>query len=227
MRPRAALALIAVVPFVAIAQEPDAANAPPGPARWSLGAGVTLFSTFTGTGAATIIDSLGLVRATAPVATASLERRLSDRSWLVIGVFGGVEQGRSDPPEVGLSFTRDDSRWLSLTGGLRRVLSRAGAPVDVSVLVLAEAGVGDDEWRYVSDGTESNAQISWWSAGGSLGLAVERALTAGLSLRVASPLVVASWSSAELDQDGAATRDGSGFRAGALIAPRLELRLAF
>jgi hypothetical protein len=66
-----------------------------------------------------------------------------------------------------------------------------------------------------------------WGVGLTLGLAVERELTSGLSLRVATPLVGASWSRSTLDSsaDGLTTSEGGG--ASLILAPSLELRLAF
>ncbi len=84
-------------------------------------------------------------------------------------------------------FTRDDALSFYLTAGMRRILTRAGAPVDVSVLVLAEAGVVDADQRFVYLGSETRQDVTSWLAGAGAGVAVDRELTGGLSLRVASP----------------------------------------
>jgi hypothetical protein len=222
MRPRAVLAAIAALvfaPALALAQEP----VPPTGGDWSLGAGVTFFTTFTAT--ATIgfplINELNM-----PAADASLERRISPRTWLVLGVFGAVTQQQMDPP-FGSSRTQQEERWLTFTGGVRRVLTAPGAPVDFSLLFLAQAGYADIDVRFVGGGVEERAQATGWSAGGRMDLAIDRVLTGGLSLRIASPILTGSWNELAIEEEGVPDRDGDGFTVGALIAPRLELRLAF
>jgi hypothetical protein len=79
----------------------------------------------------------------------------------------------------------------------------------------------------VATSTPESRRGESYGVGLTLGLAVERELTSGLSLRVATPLVGASWSTGtfESSTSGRSTRDGGG--ATLLLAPSLELRLAF
>jgi hypothetical protein len=60
-----------------------------------------------------------------------------------------------------------------------------------------------------------------------VGLAVERKLRDGLSLRVATPLFGVSWDRSRDEVPGAAPLRGSSVFASVLLAPRLELRMAF
>ncbi len=162
-----------------------------------------------------------------PVVTASLERRFSSRTWLVLGVAGAAAQRRADLAANAYGFTREDSRSLYLTTGIRRVLTRAGAPVDVSVLVLASAGVADADERYASQGTETAADVTSWLAGAGAGVAIDREITGGVSLRIASPLLGITYARDRVAVAGEPSRTGTTFSASALLAPRLELRLAF
>jgi hypothetical protein len=99
--------------------------------------------------------------------------------------------------------------------------------VEVSLLLLAEAGVADADVHFVGGATEQRQDATAWVAGVNAGIAVDRVLAGGLSLRVASPLLGASYTWERLDEPGQPRREGSGLHASALLAPRLELRLAF
>lgn len=225
------LAALLVAPLLAAAQEaPSAATSPastqpsaaaPTP-QWSFGGGIS-YVVYSGP------VSLGTTSALfVPAASASLERRLSDRTWLVAGVFGSVQRYRADVPTGSVGTTRDDARTLSLTGGVRRVLTRSGAIVQVSLVALGEAEIGDGERNYVNySGPSVASDATSWSVGANAGLALDRELTDGVSLRVASPLLGASYNWTMVDQVGAPRRQGSGFYVNALLAPRLELRMAF
>jgi hypothetical protein len=54
-----------------------------------------------------------------------------------------------------------------------------------------------------------------------------RELTGGLSLRVATPLVGVAYEESRTEVEGQPRRSGTDFSVRALLAPRLELRLAF
>jgi hypothetical protein len=163
-----------------------------------------------------------------PAVSASLERRLSDRTWLVVGGNGTMQRFREDEAISSYSYPRDDSRYLAVTGGVRRILTRPGAVVQVSLVALGMAGVVDLDRRYVDyyGVSTSTAETSWY-AGANAGIALDRELTDGLSLRVASPLLDATYSWSRRDVTGAARQHSSGLSVSALLAPRLELRLAF
>jgi hypothetical protein len=167
-----------------------------------------------------------------PTVTASLERRMSPRSWLVLGVAGAVWRDRQDVPSGSSGYGRNDLRELTVTAGVRRPVTRAGAPVEVSVVVAAQGGIYDAEQRidqrYTPATTTSTTQdLTAWFAGAQAGLAIERALTDGLSVRVASPLLQGRYSRGSVRQAGQPDAHSSSARVTATLAPTLELRLQF
>ncbi len=212
------------------------AAAPSAPA-WSIGAGVGFSSAFlVGTPSfPSPLTGVYLAPPMVPVAAASLERRISGRSWLVLGVSGSFAHESQDVPPDRAGVKKSDSYALALSAGVRRVLTPAGAPVDVSILALAQAGAT----RWKGDAAEYDYGVSpvavvdtsvdeWgWRAGGSLGLAVDRTLTGSLSLRLSTPLVGAWYTRTTTKATGHPTLDGDEVAASFVIAPSLELRLAF
>lgn len=96
MRFHAALAALVAAPFVAVAQVPAASSsdATLRDQGWSFGGGVAFewfalpVSSFGGTSG--LISSSAII----PAVGASLERRLSGRTWLALGV---VRSGRAEP----------------------------------------------------------------------------------------------------------------------------------
>jgi hypothetical protein len=225
MRPRAALAALVFVPFLAVAQDSTPEATRPG-ADWSFGTGIS-FDVFTFPTPPLVLGAISSSSTSVPFVTASLERRLSGRTWLVVGVAGIVTRSRADVPAGGVGFARDDARQFYVTGGARRTVTRAGAPVEVSALFLAEAGVIDADQHSVVFTTDTRQEVTSWLAGANVGIAVDRELTGGLSLRVASPLLGARYYSSRLQEPGQPDTTGSGVSVRALLAPRLELRLAF
>lgn len=235
MRP---IALFALLPLAAFAQPstPEPAASPPAPAaaasapegaRWSIGFGI--FS-----GSETLVTPIYLSYSTpqVPGVTASLERRLSDPTWLVVGVNGAIGRYDQDLPGGDAGLSRYDVNQLTVAGGLRYLLTSAGGLVDVSALALAEAGIVDseiDRFEYVAlpGVTETTYDSTGWLVGANLGIAVDRELTGGLSLRIATPLLGATYTSTRTRVSGQATLEGQDFSIRAQIAPRLELRLAF
>lgn len=245
MRP---VVLAALLPLAAFAQtstpEPAASPAAPvasaaaesaGPAGWSLGAGVG-FQMFGSPGyLSTTLGGLLLPPPEAPTAVASLERRLSGRSWLVVGVDGSYAHDRQDLPPQSTGVTKSDRWSLAVSAGVRHALTSAGAPVDVSIDVLASAGA--TRWKGDADylafgGTgytvaSGSFDQSAWRAGASFGVAVDRELTGALSLRVATPVASVRYTRTKTKVSGQPTQDGEDVGVGLALAPRLELRLAF
>jgi hypothetical protein len=228
MRLTAALAVLVLAPLSAFASEttPTPTNNPvPAEAGWSLGAGLSsgdLIFPFRSGLSPVFLTSSTFV----PVVAASLERRLSTRTWLALGVSGTFARARADVPPGSFGFAKDDARQAYLTAGLRQVLTAPGAPVDVSVLVSAQGGVARADQHLVS-GSEVEQKLSAWLAGADLGIAVDRELTGGLSLRVATPLVGVAYEESRTEVEGQPRRSGTDFSVRAILAPRLELRLAF
>jgi hypothetical protein len=212
MRALALLTLV-VCPLSTLAEEEAA------PPRWSLGAGVTavIYSSCSGA------DGLVCPTSESPGATASLERRLSDRRWLVVSVDGTVREGHQDRVPGGAGGYRTSFRQANLGVGLRQVLTGRGARVDVSLLALAQGGYDQTESRFEGSPAQRS---SAWLCGASVGLALDRELTSGLSVRVATPLAGAWWQQSRQRVSGTTSR-GHAFTASLYLAPRLELRLAF
>jgi hypothetical protein len=214
-------------PATALAAAPPAAPAaePVGP--WSLGAGIGYVAYGPGFVAGFAARPFGGSQLPS-VATvqASLERAVAPAWWLVLGAAGSIYQFSGEAPAGSYQSTRDDSSSASLSIGARRALTRPGAPVTVSTSLLLSAGYG----RYSEDlayPTPETRRGEAWGVGLTLGLAVERELTSGLSLRVATPLVGASWSRSTLDSSANGLSSSEGGGASLLLAPSLELRLAF
>jgi hypothetical protein len=209
---RALTALLLVLSPVAGLAEDEAA-----PPRWSLGAGIsTTYIRLTGSSG----GILGLSES--PSGVASLERRLSDSNWLVLGVDGTVGDEEQEL-SGGVGTARSEYRRVALDLGLRHVLTRRGAVVDVSVLALA---VGGYQAQHRTGWSVPDQDNSSWLLGGNVGLAVDRELTEGLSLRVATPIAGVAWERTLAEISGESLR-GHRLTAGVFLAPRLELRLAF
>lgn len=241
MRP---IALLALLPLAAFAQPSDPAPAAPAPAqvpaavaaapegaRWSMGFGI-----FSGSGTFGPLGYPylgGYYAPTVPGVTASLERRLSDPLWLVLGVNGSIGRYDQDLAQGDTGLTRYDVNQLAVEGGLRYLLTRAGGIVDVSAVALAEAGIVDaelDRVEYAGSITaldEVTYDSTGWLVGANVGVAVDRVLTGGLSVRIATQLVGATYLSTRTRITDSGTLDGEDFSVRAQIAPRLELRLAF
>jgi hypothetical protein len=218
--------LLLLAPLAANAQVPGEPSLEP-EARWSLGAGAVTFLVYSN-----LLSTGQWVLPTASAATASLERRIGSSAWLVLGVSGSLARVRTDQPPSGTwGVTSYDLVGASLLGGLRQVLTPPRAPVDVSLLVLANVGLANVEEHLFDGVAGSSAKVTAWSCGASIGLAIDRELARGITLRVATSLVGAEWSKANTDGAGLAAtflgNSGSDFSAGVEIAPRLELRVAF
>lgn len=212
---RLAIAVLLAVPLSALA---DAAPAEP---RWSLGAGITT------------PQSLAVQVATPSVAlhspgvTASVERRLFERTWLTAGVSAAWGSERHDPSPAAGAITRVDFRILSLSAGVRQPLTPRSAPVELSVLAEALAGHGSLDAQVNPGFFPAEQSASERYLAGQLGLALERELGSALSLRIASPLLGLTWRRSREEATGSPRRDGRTFSAGLALSPRLELRLAF
>jgi hypothetical protein len=231
------LAVTLLVPSLALAQPAPEAAAPvaagPAPieeATWSIGAGLS-FGGFVG-----MATSPPLGSSSSPLwspyygyeTTASIERRLAPRTWLVFGLAGGVNNLSYDPQPAGSGGPLDArKRVLTFTAGARQV-AWSRSRFEVSVLGLIGAGWNDSHSRYQqSTGAVTEMSDHAWMVGLSAGLAIEFELTQGLSLRLATPLLRTNWRSGSVSQGGGATSSGHEFQVFAALEPRLELRLAF
>ncbi len=233
------IALVALVPFAAFAQSPTPEPAapaaapppvsvsepvPPDRASWSLGAGIagTNVYVFTAGSAMLVIENR------TPSAIASLERRLSGGTWLVLGLDGSYDRRTTDNAAGTGVSTKDELLYGRLSAGVRHVVTPARAPVDVSFVALATAARTRLKSTTEFSGVETTNESEAWSVGAEGGIAIDRVLTGGLSVRVATPLVQASWGKATATPgDGGPEVKYDDVAVVAVIAPRLELRLAF
>jgi hypothetical protein len=228
MRRLASSALVAalLMPAVALAE-----GAPP-PA-WSIGGGVTL-SLF-GTGVSTTLGPAGVYttsfNASTPSVSASLERRSGKRTWFMFGLSGGTVRSEMDPPTSGTFYESTTEQRVTrafASVGLRRVITPVDAPVDFSIIGAVEGGFARvDETIIASSGGEVEATYRSRIIGVTGGIAVDRTLAGSLSLRIATPLVTASYASVTNAATGQPDRDGSAAGVDVVLAPRLELRIAF
>jgi hypothetical protein len=217
MRTLVLAALLALAPAApaARAAEPSEPVASP---RWSLGAGINF-----GFVAIPASFSGSSVLLSTPAASATLERAIGPRSWLVFDLSGAYDRSTEDSP----AFSSDPSeRTLGLllaSAGLRRIVTPEGAPVDVSVLMLGSVGFGTDS-EFVGSARE---EAQTWLLGATAGLAVDRTLTTNLSLRISTSILGVSWSQSEIERTGAPDSGGDELRVQLQLAPALQLRLLF
>jgi len=221
----------------ATAAAPVAAAPAEDPPRWTIGGGVGLTVGQVFLNPPAVISPLGVSSpsdTTIPVATFFVERRVGERTWLVFGAAGSVTRSYVDAPPASAfalnAVTKDESERGSLSVGLRRVVTRPGAIVDVSLQATVEGGYLHRQQELTTTAPTFSQQSTIRDEGRYAavtgGIAVERELTGGLGLRVSTPLVGASWS--KLDRkDDAGTRSGSSTSGFVTLSPRLELRLAF
>jgi hypothetical protein len=114
--------------------------------------------------------------------------------------------------------------------GIRRVVTREHAPVEVSVVALAEGGGGKREQTMdlSAFGQPSRgASQSLLVLGGSLGIAVERELLDSLAVRVAATFAQVQWARVRTSVSGFPTETTHSLSAAVSFVPRLELRLGF
>ena len=158
---RVLAALLLAVPLSALAQAaPPAAPAPAEP-EWSLGAGVSFDGLFRGFGPT---FATPLVSAFVPGVAASLERRLSARSWLVLGATASWRSNRQDVPAGAVGISRWEERQVRVALGVRHALAGPGAPVEVSLLALADAGYSSVDATLVQ-AASADQEASAWTAG--------------------------------------------------------------
>jgi hypothetical protein len=204
-------------------EAPAHVEVPPRPAearRWSLGAGVGFGVSQVSLG---VVPGPVLLGVTAPTASASLERELSPRSWLVLGANGMLAQLSIE----GAGPSYDENLVAAGASiGVRNVVTAPGAPVDLSTVLLAEGGLARAVVTPEPTSGAPRLQRSW-RIGASFGIAIDRELTPGLSLRVATPLVQGAYSDQRVEYVAAPPTRSSGFTVGVVVAPRLELRIAY
>lgn len=202
------------------------------PPLWSIGGGLTWGIVLGGSAVLTPSGAYpSSFDASIPSASASVERRLGERTWLAFGLAGGTSRAELDPPAPNTfyaSTTEQDVTRAFVSVGLRHVLTPAGAPVDFSILGAVEAGFARGDATVVEGGgEETDTTLRSRVVGLTGGIAVDRTLAGTLSLRIATPLVTASYAGVTETSSRAPDRDGSTAGVDVVLAPRLELRIAF
>jgi hypothetical protein len=227
------VALAAVVAFApaAVSAQTEQPSSPGRPAeaapRWTLGAGVSGFSQIVLVGSS---SSTSPLVTSVPLATAFVERRVGERSWLV---FGGDATASRDTVKTSSGYSAASESYVartSLSVGLRRLLTRPGAMVDVSLLATLGGGyirVHAQAEVEVEGGPRTEQDDTGAFANATAGVAVERALTDSLALRISTPLVELYVSRREREYYDGASQEYASAGLSVAIAPRLELRVAF
>lgn len=204
----------------------ESSAAAPAPS-WSIGAGLGL-TYFAGP---TLLSSAQSVwqfpTLATPQVTTSLERALSARTWLIADVAASFHNYRGEG-----SASAQSIRYSSIFAdvGVRRVLTPASGPVEVSALALLIGGYGRvsqtlPNW---SDNAQiSDSSSSQWNVGVAGGVAVERHLIQNLSVRISTPILFAGYARNKASSPSSQDMSVSGLTAGLQLAPRLDLRLAF
>ncbi len=199
--------------------------------RWSVGAGVSFADD--GLLLRSNLSSLA-PSTTVPFVRASLERRVGAATWLVLGVAGAFETDDAPPAPAYYLASDSGSSWQGrVAAGLRRELTPPAAPFALSAMLLADVGGLSANRKYLavptlgSEAVDVREEARGMVAGVSAGAAVERQLTSGLSLRIASTVLSAGWSWTEVKPSNGSARSVRAFRGGLTLAPSLELRLAF
>lgn len=220
------LASLAVLssPARVLAGEP--ATTPVAPAAtpsWSLGGGLTFSSLgYVSYESSSFLLSSNVVPV--PGATGTLERRLSDRSWLFLNLRGGVQRKRAEVADGSYGISRDDRRQVTASVGWRRALTRRGGPVEVSTVLGVHGGILDaEQTQVVPSTTATSTDSTLWFAGANLGIAIQRELTDGLALRLSTPLLHGTYDHGRTRSPGQPTRTSTGLSFAAEIVPQLEL----
>src|SRR5512133_2445517 len=238
---RTLLALLGLVPALAIAQPADAPtpDAPPPPPGWSLGAGVsTADYLLYGTSplpAYGAVGSLGVsypvVSTSVPAVVASIEHAIGDRAWFFFGVTASGawnDYETNAPPSSTSGFLRHaENQSGAVELGVRGEATPDGSPVTVSWLGSVEAGVAHAKGAAVfgTNPTQFEQRYEVRALSANVGLAVDRALGDRLVVRVATPLARVFYSDGEqrIESPGAgpvltkAKSVGASF----VVAPRL------
>jgi hypothetical protein len=162
-----------------------------------------------------------------PAATMSLERAIGPRTWLLLGASGAIGRYRSDVSEGNTDLSEEDYRQLALGVGVRQIVTSAGSPVDVSLVFLAEGGIIDSKLNWTGSFSRAPSQQTAWRLGASGGIAVDRELTRGLSVRVGTSVLGMTWTRYHTKLTDESNLWSSDVSVGLALAPYLELRLAF
>jgi hypothetical protein len=130
-------------------------------------------------------------------------------------------------PDGYTDLAEEDYRQLALGVGVRQIVTSAGSPVDVSLVFLAEGGIVDSKFHWAGSFSSAPSQQTAWRLGASGGIAVDRELTRGLSVRVGTSVLGLSWTRHHTKRTDESNLWSSDVSVGLALEPYLELRLAF
>lgn len=201
---------------------------------WSIGAGLS----FTALRVGTDDPNANAVR-DLPNASLAIERWVGGRTWLLLGLRGGIAEDKSQPETEPVSMISVAS-WTSAQQvaaalGVRQSLLPESAPVDLSLIAILSFGYersvrGTTTTRPNPLGSplvDTTTQVNNLGSGGlGLGISVERRLVEYLGLRFTLGLAQVSYASGRRVQ-GQNPTTISTLSAGISLQPGLELRFYF
>ncbi len=234
----------------------EANSNPAASTNWGLGAGVSysvygglsLTPAAYGSSALSALGALGALGGLGGPSVAAVVERRAGHGWLLLAADLNYDTyDQTDDREVGgatgsdkaINVDREAMTWWQAAISLGwRYVHNQGDRVELSTYGLLSAS------RYtaesVAKGTDDTTDGARnWTAtttsiglGGALGITVDARLTESISLRIATPLLVAgrSWTDSQVITEGKGhvdTRSFSGANVGLRLAPRLLLRVGF
>jgi hypothetical protein len=226
-----AVAFTCCVATVAAAQAPDPEGSDAAP--WSLGAQLGLNLVNVSAPAA----SQEPTPPTIPTATVSLERELTSRVSLLVGVSGSAStQSQTTPltPSMPTTITNiTDQEQVLVGAGARVQLLKPGSVIGFSVHAIgafgyARAAVNVTEVFTGSPPMSSKFEITSMLFTVRLGMALEHRVADRIGVRLALDLLQGSYSTGQLQMDmQMMMTTPTGFSAGLVFQPALEVRFYF
>ena len=199
---------------------------------WSIGAGLSFAALRVGTDDGSAFRDI-------PNATLAVERRLAGRTWLLLGLRGGINEDKTSPevePVTMVSVVNSTTDQLvAVALGVRQSLLPVKAPVDVSVVAIASFGYQREVRSQITTRpmplgppvVENRTTVNnRGTAGLGLGITVERTLIENLAVRFTLGLMQVSYSAGRVANTNNA-QSVSTLSAGLALQPGLELRFYF
>lgn len=185
----------------------EVVSAPRKVADWSVGGGVGVV----------VYSGGGLNFSSGPTARASIEKRIAEQTWLMLGV-SAVYSESSQPALLDRPAWQSSGGGGNLSVGARHAFDLGGV-VTVSPYIALEAGVRASRSRSVQ--SASTIHNNSYELGAEAGLIVERELVDGLAVRFSSSVLQASYSKSTTRGVGS----NSFLSMGLGFAPALEARM--
>lgn len=172
-----------------------------------------------------------------PAVSVTVERRLSERRWLMFTVAGSISGGKDDGKEQDLDgvvpiMNEASEEWsgnmLQGSVGYRFVHSEGGP---VALFTYGMAMVGRHASSGSSGGSTETLEQATLSVGAALGLGVDARLSDSVSLRLSSHVLQASYQWADWERKSLIYGDSSSnvvqHQAGFDFSPTVGLRVVF